>query len=204
MDGGGIFIRGDTTLNLTNSTISGNTATYSQTAGQGGGGIFQLQGSKAKITNTTISGNRTRGAGDGIHATNSAFMVIRNSTIAPDSIVARRTSTLIRVKNSVLSGCFSKTSEGRGIISLGHNISRYRCHLTQPTDQPNTRPLLGPLSNNGGPTDTRALLEGSSAIDKGANTGCPATDQRGRARPKDGNGDGRARCDLGAFEKQRP
>jgi hypothetical protein len=69
--------------------------------------------------------------------------------------------------------------------------------------------LLGPLQNNGGPTKTHALLAGSPAIDHGDNSAVdpvtqklPTTDQRGAGhpRPKDGNGDGLAVVDIGAFE----
>jgi len=58
------------------------------------------------------------------------------------------------------------------------------------------------LQDNGGPTETHALLPGSPAIDAGDNTACPATDQRGWARPADGDGDGTAVCDIGAVETQ--
>jgi hypothetical protein len=66
--------------------------------------------------------------------------------------------------------------------------------------------LLGPLSNNGGVTQTHALLPGSPAIDVGDNTICAAApisgiDQRGTTRPQDGDGDGTAHCDLGAVER---
>src|SRR5207248_359133 len=62
-------------------------------------------------------------------------------------------------------------------------------------------PQLQPsLLNNGGPTETRALLPGSPAIDGGTNAGALATDQRGVARPSDGNGDGTPTVDIGAFE----
>jgi hypothetical protein len=60
-------------------------------------------------------------------------------------------------------------------------------------------PLLGPLANNGGPTFTHALLPGSPALDA-LTESCPVTDQRGVARPYDGDGDGVALCDIGAFE----
>jgi hypothetical protein len=66
--------------------------------------------------------------------------------------------------------------------------------------------VLGPLQFNGGPTETHALLPGSPAMDAG-NAGCAdgngqplPTDQRGKARPVDGNGDGTPACDIGAFE----
>ena len=53
-------------------------------------------------------------------------------------------------------------------------------------------PKLAPLADNGGPTDTMALLVGSPAIDAGAD--CPASDQRGLSRVVG------ATCDAGAFE----
>ena len=66
----------------------------------------------------------------------------------------------------------------------------------------NRNPLLGPLQDNGGSTDTHALLSRSPAIDKGTNAGCPRTDQRGKVRPMDGDGKGKAVCDVGSFEKK--
>ncbi len=65
-------------------------------------------------------------------------------------------------------------------------------------DQPNTAPGLGPLAANGGPTQTEALLPGSSAIDHGDTTGCPGTDQRGVTRPAG------SACDVGAYEYAPP
>jgi hypothetical protein len=53
-------------------------------------------------------------------------------------------------------------------------------------------PLLLPLADNGGPTETMALQAGSPAID--LSDDCPATDQRGEPRV--------GRCDSGAFELQ--
>ena len=67
--------------------------------------------------------------------------------------------------------------------------------------------ILGPLKNNGGPTQTLALVAGSPAIDAGNPNGCQdnsgallQTDQRGFPRNVDGNSDGTARCDIGAVE----
>ena len=82
----------------------------------------------------------------------------------------------------------------------GYNLSSDgTCNLIPGTSLPNTNPNLGLLADNGGPTQTHALLTGSPAIDRipsGAN-GCGTTittDQRGVTRPQGAN------CDSGAYE----
>ena len=96
-----------------------------------------------------------------------------------------------------------KSVTGSGTsTSQGHNLdSGNTCGLAGPGDLVDMDPQLGPLQDNGGPTPTQALLPGSPAIDAGGDD-CPppATDQRGFPRPEDGNGDGMATCDIGAFE----
>ncbi|WP_330113878.1 choice-of-anchor Q domain-containing protein [Streptomyces sp. MUM 178J] len=80
------------------------------------------------------------------------------------------------------------------IESLGHNIdSDGSCRLAAEGDLPSRPALLGPLADNGGPTDTHALLPGSPALDAAAH--CSATDQRGVSRPQG------AACDIGAYER---
>jgi hypothetical protein len=59
-------------------------------------------------------------------------------------------------------------------------------------------PLLGPLGNNGGPTEVFPLLSGSPALGAGTAAGAPPTDQRGFPRPGGGP------IDVGAFQAQRP
>jgi hypothetical protein len=58
----------------------------------------------------------------------------------------------------------------------------------------NQDPLLAPLGDYGGPTQTMPLLPGSPAIDAGTATGAPATDQRGVGRV--------GAVDMGAFESR--
>ena len=79
------------------------------------------------------------------------------------------------------------------LASRGHNIDADgSCRFDGVGDRSGVDPMLAPLADNGGPTDTMALLEGSPAIDAG--DACPATDQRGQTRAQG------ARCDAGALE----
>jgi hypothetical protein len=82
------------------------------------------------------------------------------------------------------------------VTSGGYNLEgRTDCAFTATGDKQNSAPGLAPLTSNGGPTQTLALLAGSPAIDAG-DPACPppATDQRGVSRPQG------PRCDIGAFE----
>jgi CSLREA domain-containing protein len=173
-DGAGIYNTLVGTLGLTNSTVSGNNA------GGNGGGVFNEEnlGSAQKVTlkHSTVSGN-TAINGGGIYNSDGTL------TLA-NTIVARNSAST----NPDAQGAFS---------SQGHNLIGDTTGATGfvASDLKNVDPLLGPLRNNGGPTDTRALLAGSPAIDAGTNTGCPPTDQRGVKRPQG------LRCDIGAFER---
>jgi len=85
-----------------------------------------------------------------------------------------------------------------GVTSLGHNLIGTSTGGAgfAASDRVNVNPDLGPLQNNGGPTQTMALLPGSPAINAGDNTNAPADDQRGPgARPPDRAG----RRDAGAI-----
>ena len=106
------------------------------------------------------------------------------------------------------SNCGSILQGARPITSLGYNLDDDgSCNLNATGDKSNDQNVkLGPLQNNGGLTQTHALLSGSDAIDAGDPTGCKdsdgnllTTDQRGFIRPVNG-GSGSARCDMGAYE----
>jgi CSLREA domain-containing protein len=186
-------------LTLTNSAVTGNT-------GKGPGGGIQASGS-VTLTNSTVSGNTAGGNGGGIAVGDGTTLSITNSTIANNSAPSGSgiyklsgTATVrgtIIANNTGSANCFSATP----VTSLGFNLdSGASCGFTAASDRSSTDPKLGPLANNGGPTQTHALSPGSPAIDAADPNTCSSTDQRGFARPLDGNGDGIAVCDAGAFE----
>ncbi len=107
----------------------------------------------------------------------------------------------LRFRNSIVQGTCSYF-QGGAPATFGGNLESPgdTCVLHDPTDRVSVARLgLAPLDWNGGRTRTRALVLGSPAIDFGP-AACEATDQRGQSRPFDGDGDGEARCDAGAFE----
>jgi beta-glucanase (GH16 family) len=204
MDGGGIYGFPGSTATIVNSTINNNTA------GNVGGGLRML--GNATIENSTISANEALGWYGGAFFLTDGVIDVLNSSIvgnisppwAPEAIFVGTfgpPSATLNLTNSIVAnatgGCFL-APWGAGAVainSLGHNIGRDdTCFLTAAGDQQNTNPLVGPLAANGGPTLTHALLAGSPAIDAGDDSACPATDQRGVARPQG------ASCDIGSFE----
>jgi len=201
--GGGIFDSGGAILDLRDTTISGNTA-------RTGGGLL-LYGTGI-LTNVTISDNNASGSG-GALMVNGDIITLLNCTVTSNSSGADNAlgvwndGATLTLKNTIIaSGVKNCYVDYGGIInSDGHNLdSDGSCGLAAPGDLSNINPLLGSLQDNGGPTRTHALLTGSPAIDAGGNVGCPSTDQRGVARPKDGDGDCNALCDIGAYEFALP
>ena len=150
-----------------------------------GGGILDY-GTLA-LTNTTVSSN-TSGRGGGIYTVDDAYPLLTNT------IVARNTAN---TEFPDAYGAF--TSQGNNLIGNTGGSSGWVA-----SDLLNRNPQLGSLQNNGGPTKTHAILQGSPAIDRAANITCEVTDQRGVARPQDGDSNGSVICDIGAFERDAP
>lgn len=189
-DGGGIWNQSGGTAILNSSTVSGNTASRS------GGGIYN--GGILTMTNTTVSGNAaTVGFGGGI--SNSGTLHLTSSTLSGNSAPPNNGGGMFgaaTLANTIVAGSPSGGNCSGVFSSLGHNLSSdATCAFAGPGDLNSTNPLLGPLANNGGATQTHALLAGSPAIDAVPLADCTVNfDQRGVARPQG------SACDIGAYE----
>ncbi|MGA2621144.1 MAG: C10 family peptidase, partial [Thermoguttaceae bacterium] len=188
--GGGIY--NDGTATLTNVTISGNTALGAAGNNYGGGGIYNDTGGNATLTNVTVSNNvGTSSAGGGIcNAAPAGKFTLANTIVAGNSADKQGPDAY---------GSFN---------SLGHNLigetdysSGWNGSDLTGTSASPLNPELGSLNDNGGPTQTMALLGGSPAIDAGSNSlavdaggNALTTDQRGLPRIVNGT------VDIGAFE----
>ena len=210
LGGGGIYSSGYVTIN--NSTIVANTGLI-------GGGIENrsilngdgvLTGGILTIKNSNLSSN-TGTIGGGI--LNNGTLVVVNSTFSGNTAGEGKGGGIFNVKGSMVFVHNSIVANNTGgnchgtLTSSGYNLSSdSSCSFDSAGDLNNTDPQLGPLENNGGPTDTMALLPGSPAIDAGNPTGCRdgrgpllKTDQRGEPRP---NREDKSGCDIGAYELQ--
>lgn len=174
---------GGASLNMSNSTVSGNVAN-----GSTGGGLWLH--CPADLTNVTVANNNAPATpGDGIQ-------VEAGTTTLSNTIVANNGTQNCNVN--------SNPQAGASLVSGMYNLSSdATCFTPGGSDLTNTNPLLGPLADNGGPTMTHALAATSPAVDAVAATDCPppATDQRGKTRPAEGDGEAPSLCDIGSFER---
>jgi predicted outer membrane repeat protein len=187
---GGIF---GSSVTVTNSTFSGNNATFS-------GGAIASQGGTVGVSNSTLSGNSAlNGVGGGI--SNFGQLSVTNVTLSGNTAVdggaiANNFGGTASLANTIVARSQSGGNCGSGVTDAGGNVDDGITCGFGAGSLSNTNPHLGPLANNGGPTQTMALLAGSPAIDF---TSClQTTDQRGF--PRSDNGE--AKCDSGAYEFQ--
>lgn len=221
--GGAIFNhRGS--LNLTNVTMTGNTASGGAANGSGlGAAIFNLNGSVtiaySTLANNTVNGSKggalSGGPGDGTVYSVAYGNKIENGTASLASLTI--TNSIISgtvsdgfagnndVVNNVVAGTHSSNTGNVATLTwVGNNIVGARLNATSSAGATasqngaptsNANPNLDALANNGGPTQTMLPLTGSPAINAAAScTGANGFDQRGVARPY-----GPA-CDIGAVE----
>jgi hypothetical protein len=172
-------------LTVTSSTINGNVAGGPGSIMGTAGGISGGLGSTVSLKSSTVTANQSfagPGSGGGIDA---------SSPTVQNTIVAQNVAHAADQSTASVDNCSAATT------SQGNNLSDSSdCGFTQSGDHQGVPVSLGSLTDNGGPTDTRAVSPGSAALDAGA--GCPATDQRGASRPRG------AACDIGAYELAAP
>ncbi len=192
------------TLTIERSTINRNTATAI------GGGLHNT--GTATLTNVTLDSNSAGANGGGIFNVSSGTLALTHVTLALNSAPATPPTNggginnlgTTSLKSVLLSGNVPANCAGL-VDSLGYNLdSGNSCALAAASDRTNTVAGIGTFDDHGGPTDTIDLLIGSAAIDSAENPGCPANDQRGVLRPLDGDVNGVAICDIGAFEATKP
>ncbi len=178
---------------IANSTIFGNSS-----AKNGGGGLV-LNSSEGTILveASTISGNHSTGSG------------AKGGGVLVDSEHPIRLEDTIVAGNSADGGGGDLEGPFNAAFSLFGNPTG--ATLTETVAGSNllgVDPQLGPLQNNGGPTETMAITASSPAVNNGA--GALGTDQRGQARPVLYPGipisaaAGANGADIGAFELQAP
>jgi CSLREA domain-containing protein len=198
--GGGLFLMNGSSTIIA-STISGNTS------GDDGGGIYSNGSINVNspllltISNSTISNNtNSLGNGSAMFILSFATVTITSSTISgnnsgnPLAAGIDNAGASVSLKNTIVASNASGNCAGTAITDGGTNLQfpGTTCGATITSADP----LLQPLANNGGPTQTRLLGAGSPAINAAAGCPPPATDQRGISRPQG------SACEIGSIECQ--
>jgi hypothetical protein len=226
-NGGGIFNNGGA-LTVANSTISSNTAsgvvaggiaslsgtltvtgsTFSGNTASTAGGIFS-QSAIVTVTNSTFSGNTTTNAGAALYAAGGTAtltnVTISGNTVSNYAALYVDSDGTLNLKNSIVANTTGGSGDcgkgGTGTVNAQNSLIESGLGCVNGTNSANKTgdPNLGALANNGGTTQTLALLPGSAAINAANDTICAAPsvnnlDQRGFTRPQGPH------CDIGAYE----
>lgn len=202
--GGAIWVSHDT-VTVENSTFTANSAPAGAAIGVHYHGTLSVDWS-------TFSGNTaTKGEGEGRR-----FRSMRSTSAAAPQGEFNGASTIfselddgpgadVTISHSILektTGLGTSECAGSPIVSGGANIvDDQSCGFTSALDVEDTAANVGPLQDNGGATFTMALTAASAAVDVDPAT-CDLSDQRGLPRNVDGDVDGTAACDSGAYELQ--
>jgi subtilisin family serine protease len=198
-EGGGLFSEGDSDPRLNNLYFLGNAAHH-------GGAISSRSTIGTALTNTVFSGNMAAAAGGAIATFESDLRVV-NSTFsgnsAPSGGAISGSGGRSTIVNSVLWGNSSLEIDAQ----LG-NVTTVSDSVIQGgysgTNVLNLDPLFlnaaGPDGMPGTVDDDLRLGSASPAIDSAGDTDCPKSDVSGVPRPVDGDADGQAHCDMGAYE----
>ncbi|WP_119287828.1 choice-of-anchor Q domain-containing protein [Azohydromonas sediminis] len=199
--GGAISGRAGVTMRIVNSTISGNTGS-DVGAGLYTNGVAELR--FVTIANNVSGGEVSSGGagGSGINTfpSRSASVTVKNVLLADNKVGWDGESELTP---DYVASLASKNCGGTGgnvsIESRGHNLSSdTSCAdiFTVAGDLNKVDPKLGPLADNGGPTQTHALAADSPALGAGEDEADITVDQRGERRDSP--------PDIGAFELPAP
>ncbi|MBV9492607.1 MAG: DUF11 domain-containing protein [Acidobacteria bacterium] len=209
--GGGLFFYKQTvgkTLTIRNSTISGNQANGG--LGDGGGIFFYKQAGATILENSTISGNTSGARGGAIYDHNilGGTLTIRNSTINGNTAAVDggnlhlASFPSVTITSSIVANGTAPSSPD--LLTAASNVTANYSLIENTSGATfggannitGVDPQLGPLANNGGPTQTHVPAATSPVINAGdpAFTPPPATDQRGQARVANG------RIDIGSVE----
>lgn len=146
LDGGGIASDVGGTLIVSGSNFSNNSAST------GDGGAI-ITASTTALTQTTFTANSAGNQGGAIWNGFGRTLTAQATVTLTNTIVADNAASQF--------GTAGASVEPGAFVSLGHNLSSDTSgNLTQSGDLQNANPLLSPLGNYGGPTQTLALLPG--------------------------------------------
>lgn len=193
----------------------------------GGGGVYADGFRFLRLINTTISGNRAMADAGGLLLRNSAVVEMNNVSIVGNTFgesdpqsraggLLIEDSVDVRIHNSVLSGnhAFDDAADSSDCESVSESSPPLAlstsyvfvqapgsCAFPSSGDQIGLDAQLLPLGLYDSRLPVHVPAPGSPLIDAGdPGDGCAGSDARGVERPQDGDGDGVARCDIGAIE----